>query len=229
MPGLPRHLKQLERELLALGEETMLIEELDGFIAGLLVCPELIKPGEWLPIVWGHDGDESPPAFDNLEHVNRVLGLLMEHYNDVARMLMERPDRYSPLFAVDKRNGDILWELWIEGFEKAVNLRPASWQKLLNTDVDTATAMRGMRTLIDIACGDPNMPSQDRDTLIATAPDDIARWTVALNDWRLANYRPMQGADQILRPTFTSANKVGRNDPCPCGSGKKYKKCCGLH
>ncbi|MEG1687865.1 MAG: SEC-C metal-binding domain-containing protein, partial [Angelakisella sp.] len=23
------------------------------------------------------------------------------------------------------------------------------------------------------------------------------------------------------------ANKVGRNDPCPCGSGKKYKKCCG--
>ncbi|MCL2318567.1 MAG: SEC-C metal-binding domain-containing protein, partial [Treponema sp.] len=24
-----------------------------------------------------------------------------------------------------------------------------------------------------------------------------------------------------------SAPKVGRNDPCPCGSGKKYKKCCG--
>ncbi|MDA3895171.1 MAG: SEC-C metal-binding domain-containing protein [Desulfobacteraceae bacterium] len=22
-------------------------------------------------------------------------------------------------------------------------------------------------------------------------------------------------------------SKVGRNDPCPCGSGKKYKKCCG--
>jgi len=25
----------------------------------------------------------------------------------------------------------------------------------------------------------------------------------------------------------TVGNKVGRNDPCPCGSGKKYKKCCG--
>ena len=129
MSGLPRHLKQLDKELLALGEETMLIEELDGFIAGLLICPELIKPGEWLPIVWGRDGDDPQPNFDNLDHVNRVLGLLMEHYNDVARTLMERPDRYSPLFAVDKRNGDILWELWIEGFEKAVNLRPAGWQK----------------------------------------------------------------------------------------------------
>jgi hypothetical protein len=49
----------------------------------------------------------------------------MEHYNAVARTLMERPDRYSPLFAVDERNGDILWELWIEVFEKAVKLRPA--------------------------------------------------------------------------------------------------------
>lgn len=229
MSGLPRHLKQLDKELLALGEETMLIEELDGFIAGLLVCPELIKPGDWLPIVWGRDGDDPQPNFDNLDHVNRVLGLLMEHYNDVARTLIERPDRYSPLFAVDKRYGDILWELWIEGFEKAVNLRPASWQKFLNTDVNTATAMRGMQTLIDIVCGDPNMPRMEHDTLIDTAPDDIARWVVALNDWRLANYRPMQGTDPILHPSFTSANKVGRNDPCPCGSGKKYKKCCGIH
>ncbi len=49
--------------------------------------------------------------------------------------------------------------------------------------------------------------------------------------------------EQIANPTWTSSNgesdrpkpvrktvkqKVGRNDPCPCGSGKKYKKCCGL-
>jgi preprotein translocase subunit SecA len=29
------------------------------------------------------------------------------------------------------------------------------------------------------------------------------------------------------RPVKRVAEKVGRNDPCPCGSGKKYKKCCG--
>jgi len=28
-------------------------------------------------------------------------------------------------------------------------------------------------------------------------------------------------------PILRDENKVGRNDPCPCGSGKKYKKCCG--
>jgi len=29
--------------------------------------------------------------------------------------------------------------------------------------------------------------------------------------------------------TIVNENKVGRNDPCPCGSGKKYKKCCGAN
>src|ERR1700734_2095411 len=78
MPKPPRYLKQLEYELLALGDDAMLLEELDGFIAGLLVCPELIKPSEWLPVVWGSEGEDDP-AFDSLDHLNRVLGLVMEH------------------------------------------------------------------------------------------------------------------------------------------------------
>ncbi len=197
MSGLSRRLKQLDEELLALGEETMLLEELDGFIAGLLVCPDLIKPGEWLPIIWNRDSADQQP----------------------------RPDRYSPLFSVDTRNGDILWELWIEGFETAVELRPEAWRKLLDADADTAAAISGMLMLAAIARGDQT--AKDSDTVSATVPDKIANWVVTLNAWRLANYQPMQG----LNPgaSTTSTKKVGRNDPCPCGSGKKYKKCCGLN
>ena len=33
--------------------------------------------------------------------------------------------------------------------------------------------------------------------------------------------------DGSEKPQPARAQKVGRNDPCPCGSGKKYKKCCG--
>ena len=225
MSGLSRRLKQLDEALLALGEETMLLEELDGFIAGLLVCPELIKPGDWLPIVWNRDSADQQPLFEDLDHVNRVLGLVMAHYNDVARTLMENPDRYAPLFAIDKRNGDVLWELWIEGFEKAVALRPAAWKTFLEADVDTAAAMRGMLMLAAIARGEEEVT--DRDTASATAPDTIADWVVILNEWRLANHRPTQSIDPRGAPA--SRKKVGRNDPCPCGSGKKYKKCCGLN
>ena len=35
------------------------------------------------------------------------------------------------------------------------------------------------------------------------------------------------GAEYNKRVILQENNKVGRNDPCPCGSGKKYKKCCG--
>lgn len=229
MPGPSRRLKQLEQELLALGDGAMLLEELDGFTAGLLVCPELIKPGEWLRLIWSRDGSDAEPAFDNLDHVNRVLELVMDHYNGVARTLMECPDRYSPLFPIDERNGDVLWELWIEGFARVVELRLETWQRLLDTDADTAAAIHGIMTLIDVANGGHRGSSEDRDVLTMKAPANIARWIVTLNAWRLANYKPLQGASPIPQPSFASATKIGRNDPCPCGSGKKYKKCCGLH
>jgi preprotein translocase subunit SecA len=34
-------------------------------------------------------------------------------------------------------------------------------------------------------------------------------------------------SDNRKKPVKRNNTKVGRNDPCPCGSGKKYKKCCG--
>jgi preprotein translocase subunit SecA len=44
-----------------------------------------------------------------------------------------------------------------------------------------------------------------------------------LEQARMAGSGEYQPVQQVVR----SGNKVGRNDPCPCGSGKKYKKCCG--
>jgi len=49
MPALQPHLKQLEQHLAALPEEAMLLSELDGYLAGVLVCPDMILPSEWLP------------------------------------------------------------------------------------------------------------------------------------------------------------------------------------
>lgn len=225
MPKLPRYLRQLEDELLALDEDAMLLEQLDGYVAGLLVCPDLIKPGEWLPAVWGNE-DGSEPGFDSLEHLNRVLGLVMEHYNSVARTLIERPDHYAPLFAVDERNNDILWELWIEGFEQAVKMRPAAWQQLLLADPETARAISGLLALADVANQDSGFSKQECDALTEIAPDQIGPWVVTLNEYRLENYAP----PQLPQPSSsTTKEKVGRNEPCPCGSGKKYKKCCGLN
>ena len=60
MPKASRQFERLEWELLGLGEKAMLLEELDGFVAGVIVCPDLMKRSEWLPFVWGTEGGEAP-------------------------------------------------------------------------------------------------------------------------------------------------------------------------
>jgi preprotein translocase subunit SecA len=63
---------------------------------------------------------------------------------------------------------------------------------------------------------------------VATSVDEIEeafqrRKKRELEQARMAGSGDMQTVQQVVR----SGEKVGRNDPCPCGSGKKYKKCCG--
>jgi preprotein translocase subunit SecA len=63
---------------------------------------------------------------------------------------------------------------------------------------------------------------------VATSMDDLEeafqrRKRRELEQARMAGSGDQQSVQQVVR----GAAKVGRNDPCPCGSGKKYKKCCG--
>ncbi len=57
-----------------------------------------------------------------------------------------------------------------------------------------------------------------------------AKWLYELKEWN--DVLPEEKRTEITRTwrqeqQAVSSNTVGRNDPCPCGSGKKYKKCCG--
>jgi uncharacterized protein len=228
MEGLSRKEQQLSDALLDLGEEAMLLEELDGFVAGLLVCPEMIPPSAWLPLVWNSEGG-SDPVFEDLAHANKVMGLVMAYYNEMARALFEQPDAYAPLFPVDQRNGDVIWELWIHGFDKATKLRVEAWLPLVSADTRTAEAWRGLMNLAELARAETRPSGDQYEALSAGAPDKIAGWVLDLNDWRLAHYQPPPGSRSGPNPFASASGKVGRNAPCPCGSGKKYKRCCGLN
>lgn len=56
-----------------------------------------------------------------------------------------------------------------------------------------------------------------------------AKWLFSLDEWEdvLPNEKRLDIARQYRDDSTLRVEKVGRNDPCPCGSGKKYKKCCG--
>lgn len=222
-------LEQLEEFLLDLdhGEETMLLEELDGFLTGVILCPALIMPSLWLPRIWSLNGaPEHESVFADFDEMKTIIGMIMLHYNNIAGHLYENELCYEPLLPVDAANDDILWELWAEGFDRAMAIAPDAWNPLLISNNDAAiAALAGLRSLIAIAKRESQLDQDVQERLTESAPGLIGPWVDALNDWRLSQPRP---ASSPLRAAPAPA-KAGRNDPCPCGSGKKYKKCCGLN
>jgi len=57
--------------------------------------------------------------------------------------------------------------------------------------------------------------------------DDVERMEAEEQRRRRIVFNRVAGGEQVARPQTREEEKIGRNDPCPCGSGQKYKKCCG--
>lgn len=227
MPGkkLPPRLRALDRRLLAVpSDEAMLLSTLDGFLAGLLVCPDLVLPGEWLLHVWSDSGSEADaPLFDDMAEAQAIIKGMMEHYNALALAFSQRRP-YTPILEDDPRTGEILWEIWAEGFGRAVDLRPGSWTPItVQGDGETQEALAGLLDLVAISRHDSALSKARIDELTLAAPELIPGWVGALSAWRTAQ------AGKGKMPPVPSFGGTGRNDPCPCGSGRKHKKCCGLN
>jgi uncharacterized protein len=219
-----RRWDELEEALLTLDDRAMVLEELDGFIAGLLVCPEPVPPGEWFARAVGLSR-KHPSPFVDLDHANDVLDLVMAYYDDVAKTLERHPERYQPRFPIEEPSGDVIWELWIDGFAAAIDLRPQALETYVEVEGEVATAAISMIAVIGAVLDEDPDPVEYA-KLSSKAPEIIRTSVLTLHRQRQAT-RPA-GISFADQPNpFASARKVGRNDPCPCGSGKKYKRCCG--
>jgi uncharacterized protein len=102
-------------------EDSMGLSDLDGFLAGIAVGPELVLPSEWLPRVWG--GEE--PAFESIDEARSILGTIMGRYNEIIRFVDTAPRDFDPVFW-EGPDGQIIVTDWAAGFLDAVKLRPRS-------------------------------------------------------------------------------------------------------
>jgi uncharacterized protein len=117
----------------------------------------------------------------------------------------------------------VLWEYWIEGFDLAMQMRPDSWAAIaLGGDAGAADALAGMTMLVEVARDESALTSEEINAIYDAAPGLIRQHVAQLHGWRMAR----QG---VTATPGSPASKTGRNEPCPCGSGKKYKRCCGLN
>lgn len=119
-----------------------------------------------------------------------------------------------------------MWEPWITGFERAMQLRPEAWEASVeSSDEEIASSIPLLLALHDIAAGGSELGADAIRELDAMAPDMIPDLVANLNAWGKAQGRVPGQANLPGAPVPRA--KVGRNDPCPCGSGRKFKKCCG--
>jgi uncharacterized protein len=220
----PVDLEALDRFLMsdASPENCMQLSDLDGFLTGVAIGPDLILPSEWLPAVWG---GEEEPVFEDAGQARTVIGTIMGRYNQILRVLDTDPEGYAPLFW-EGPDGEAIAADWAEGFVDAIRLRPEAWRPLLE-DREALVLLMPILALCGEAEGGSPLeldPEADAADLLAEAPELIPACVVGIDGfWKERRGRPKAG------PGRTKGPKVGRNDPCPCGSGRKHKRCCGAH
>jgi len=205
-------------------DEAMVLEELDGYLAALACAPEPVAPADYLPVAMGlragRDGAPGPVAADD------PLSLMVRrHARDVQRALDAQ--QFAPVLAYDER-GQPDGSAWAVGFLRAVEAAPESWDAMLGEQEfgDALDSFEALASTLDE--NGPDAPARlmrrEREALIERMMSDVADIHEFFRPYRQSRTTPQALRVRTMR---RAAPKVGRNDPCPCGSGRKYKACCG--
>src|SRR5258705_6687431 len=101
------------------------VEALDGFLTALVICPELIKPREYLKVIIGGGTKDGGLAFESTTEAEGFLGLLMRQWN-VINDTLRRGEIYMPVLIEDEA-GVGHGNDWANGFIKGTHLRYSGW------------------------------------------------------------------------------------------------------
>jgi uncharacterized protein len=222
---------------------------LDGYLCGVIVQPRLVEPAEWLPGVYDVEAElglDDVPA----DWRARCEPLIVRRHAALVRSLaddgwfnplvLEAPDDEDGVdggteagaapadaeAAAEEDDGEddiaVVLAPWVTGFQYAASRFP-ELHEIEDDDVAAALARlyRHLPAETDeerevVEMLDEEHPLPDLDAAI----EDLVNAVADLND--LTSERRFH-VETVRR----DAPKVGRNDPCPCGSGRKYKQCHG--
>ena len=218
-------LNRLANFLDALGPPALNLEALDGYFAALICGPDMVLPSEYLPVVWGEDH-----SFASTEQATDIVGLLMRHWNTITSALqrtLEVPDVYLPVL-LEAEDGVTRGNDWAQGFMRGVGARSASWRELIASDEHGGSLLPIMllshENDPDPALRPKPLHAEKREELLQVMIANLTYIYRYFEAHRLSRTHALH--DDAHLPRQRSGPKVGRNAPCPCGSGKKYKQCC---
>lgn len=219
--------------------ETMDIEMLDGFLVALAIGPEEVPEDEWLPAIFAG----TPPEFDDHAEAEAIFGLIRQHAASIkAAFSVNRRDNpgenplYVPVILSDEEQ-DENWQetsgvYWASGFFAGIEARSDAWDALLEANDELDSAVESILALAAAAEGDlaDTSPSDEvgaEPLKLLTTKERQER--VAEIPWHVEDimYYVLEAKFGKVEQVVRELPKTGRNDPCHCGSGKKFKKCHG--
>ena len=227
-------------------DETPQWEFCEGFLAALVCCRRRIDTDEWLPVLLGLD--EGGSFADDAQRA-QFLALWDRRFEEVRVALdtevkaLDEDSAYAPE-VMDVRGaiaslppeerGEVEGEdipsfaqVWALGFMYAIESWPEEWEA--PKDKDAAKwhdlSLQAIVALTEDDEDEPTMSALSEDGPPSVSENRLNAYGEAL--WAVYDLREIWrniGArvQQVIREATP-----GRNDPCSCGSGKKYKKCCG--
>jgi uncharacterized protein len=213
LAGIPEPLEPLDAVML------------DGFLCGVIVQPVLVEVDDWLPYVFdagGHRWGEAEPGADQ----RRARALILRRHAALNRGLAEYGNFEPLLLQPDADNADeqqraaddpiaAVLQPWVAGFEQAVHLLPAL------TDMDDSQVRAALARVLQFLADTDGAPSGGRSAAtLDQAIDHVVAGVAELYELTL----PLRYKVEAVRHAVP---KVGRNDACPCGSGRKFKHCHG--
>jgi len=214
--------KQLETALASpvFKGKALSLDRLQGFLCAVASSPDTILPSKWLPDALGGN-----PDFESMEQAQEIMGLLMRFYNDVANTLFDGQPLKLILKPRSASDPQADYQSWCEGYILGWALSTQEWLRPGNE------ALKKLTFPILFLSGAFRDDAQSKGKTYIADEDDVKmqqECAGALPGAVAAIYNFfMSKRKSAPAPIKRETPKLGRNDPCPCGSGKKFKQCCG--
>ncbi|MEQ8661147.1 MAG: UPF0149 family protein [Gammaproteobacteria bacterium] len=212
--------------------------QLSGFLFTVVTAPELVSSGDWIPAVF----NDAEPNFASEDESVQVFHALMEVYNaTVTNAQASHPQLPACCAfgadAVADCAPDAPVARWSQGFHLGYEWLVELWDTHLPEELADAheddlyclTFFAGATELRQEIVTRARRSRRDPELAVRREAEAVRDGFAAALARYAARGRQIyeyQLARAAQRTPVRSA-KTGRNEPCPCGSGKKYKKCCG--
>jgi uncharacterized protein len=202
--------------------EAMLLDELQGFLCGVVSGPELVPVSAWLPVALGEE-----PQYESDEQVSEVLDLILRFYSQIATELSEGRAPDVILYPAEEEDGTYDYAPWADGYLLGSDMGATPWVEAAGEHAEELAGLLEPFFLLngslkeDICeAGERWLSEAEEARALRAAEEELPSLVVMIHDfWKAKTAAP----ETLVR----DSDKIGRNQACPCGSGRKFKQCCG--